>query len=442
METAITYPTFSEHVLELRRNGMTFAQMAEAVCVTEETVIGWSNGTMPSTNVRAAIERELSYSFAEAKFADAARAVGFPRDDAPAHIRAITTFRALTAYLDEVVELVAHKCIADFLGWEPSSTSSLLARKQVPEPRRFNQLLQKLPELARSVTGDVLTRVTPRTVLGRIIHECRQARGMPAVRYMKYAGHNGVRGDIIRVLEDLGCGAAYMQREMHVEGKRFRAGFFKRDEDHDAVLAFLRQELADLGMTSAQAAGVESAPSDAALAVRAERIVDRVLFEDGGARKIEAAVSAARSPTPPEHIEAPPSLEARVVELEGRLAALEHDVRVTRADANDAGAAARSTFAPGQFREHDDAVSDEELAHVARVLVEAQALLTHLAGITDDTRRWAVQRRLGPGVDELFNAIEGFLRRYPTGALESLDRARKFQERHASRIGGDPPRGA
>lgn len=248
---AIAYPSFAEHILALRTQ-YTCKEIAQLLDppVQEEAVIRWSEGHAPGLQLLGRIERCLEYSFDERQFADAAEAAGFPPALCDAEIAAMRTWKEVHAYLEQAVTQTTAKNVAHFLGINPSSFSATVHRAVVPEIPTLTMLLRKLPLLPATLRGSVLAQTTPRRVLGQLIRRCRQQRSMSYEQYGKHAASHGVSIGIPRQLEDIARG---------LRDPEHRQGYFKRDDEHAAILRFIAWELRDLGWTSAHVLELDDA---------------------------------------------------------------------------------------------------------------------------------------------------------------------------------------
>lgn len=102
---------------------------------------------------------------------------------------------------------------------------------------------------------------------------------------------------------------------------------------------------------------------------------------------------------------------------------------------NNGGASADAAddfpFTRERFREHDEAVGADVLTAITQRMRAVIHDLAYLAGIRDDKRRAEVrEHHLRGVVDDLFIAMEGFLKQYPSRALEHIERQRAWTKQH------------
>ncbi|MDO8621674.1 MAG: hypothetical protein Q7R80_00380 [bacterium] len=488
--TRIAYPTFVEHLEQLRGSGTTFGAMAKRIGTQEATVIGWTNGTAPGTRFLQAIEKELGYSFTARRFAEAANDAAFPPAGAPSEIAAITTYEAFIAYLLlDVRKIVTLPALAGFFGWGVSNLSNMLVHPEFARDReQLADALRRLPQLPDHLSGAVLSRCTPRAVIGQLLRDARQARGQSVDAYAKRIG---ITPDMLKIVEASGTGhQSPSKATTSAKATVHRSEFFKVPAEFDRILDFLRAEREALGdrlATPALAASLPQEPvpppAEVAAAPRAssasaapsgmsrravhdrlqvfvgrmtltrasvllaipKSTIQGVLNHAQQAKRTTivriAAALDANEPAP-----AAPAVQTPVVgaasSLECRLAELEEQVRNLTAGSGNASSSPdsreyTSPLSRGRFRPHDDPVSPERLDAVRERIQRVCEDLGALASTGDDQHRWRVQRALGALVDELYVTLEGFMRKYPSGALVTLDEQRRFHDEHRGRLAAE-----
>lgn len=493
----IAYPTFVEHLEQLRGSGMTFGEMARRIGTKEETVIGWTNETVPGTRYIKAIERELKYSFTARRFAEAVADAAFPPREAPVDIAAIRTHEDLVAYLRRVREIVTIPALAAFFGWEVSTLNYLFTDTEIiPSRERLAQMLQRLHQLPDHLSGAVLSRCTPRAVIGRLLRDARQARGEIPERYAKRVG---IAESMLKIVEASGTGhQSPSKTTIREKATGHRSQFFKVPADHDRILTFLGAERVALGdrlATPATAASMSqepaAPPAEAAVVPRApaapaqsgtsrravhdrlHALVERVTLKRASAlleipkstiqgvlahvqlakRTTVARIAAALDvyerglvePEPQAPVAQPAaSLERRLAELEAQVGQLTAGAATSGSGAAD-GTAYVSPLSPFRFQPHHDQTSATALAEHRAAIRDVCERLGHLASHADDQTRWRIQRELGKDTDELYVTLEGFLRQYPSGALVTLEEQRRFHDEQRgvlntqSTAAGSPP---
>ncbi|MDP3767934.1 MAG: hypothetical protein Q8S13_07955 [Dehalococcoidia bacterium] len=474
----IVYPTLAERLEQLRKSGTTFGAMARRLDVEEATVIGWSNGVMPGTKIRGRITERFDYSFTERRFAEAAADAAFPPDDAPEVIQSIRTHVQLLAYLDGIRSVVVDHYLAAFFGMKARTFTGMFAHPEfAPDREHLAAILRKLSDLARHLTGDVLSECTPRAVLGQML---RDVRLRYAESLQAFARRVGITPELLQFIEAKGRGQEWTSSRGPRTTTRQSGGYFQHREDLDRILAFLEKERPAIRPAPAAPAAASLAspapprapvvPARAGTDWRAVRdrlqaLVDRVNTKRAAAllgiprttlngvlnhpqqakrttiARIAAAldahepVSATPEPQTPD-VGATQSVEQRLAELEARFQRLTAGGGNASSSVDSGGYV--SPLSRERFQPHDAPVSDGELASARTEIRRVSEQLGHLASIANDTVRRRVQAALAADVDELFDTMEGFLREYPSGALVTLDSQRRFHAEQRGRLIAGP----
>ncbi|MBI4142859.1 hypothetical protein HY480_03230 [Candidatus Uhrbacteria bacterium] len=466
--TTIAYPTLAEFLTERYRTGRASAREdARSLGVLEHTLIAWSTGAKPNRRYQRNIERVTGYSFIDRRFADAALAAGFPSDGAEARVAAVRTYGDLHALLLALCAEAPQDALGAFFGLQPTSMSGIMRRPgQIPEFRTLVEMLRKISEAVRHVRGDVFSLITSRAVIGAALRAYRQRRGATPELY---AQRIGISPAMLRDLECLATGHPPPSRvRRHAPGKRIRPGFFKDPASHRRLLEFLTRERAELGRPESDGDAPETARSSIALhhseghGVAGEaRLVTRLqTFIGAGSiasasRRLgipkttirEALVKNRMRPSTATRIRAaldrmpgtlPAAPDARRRDdgsVVDRVAALEREVARLRDQtsyAHDLLAAPPvrdgyvSPLSRERFTPRTSPVTDLELSRAREVIRRASECLGILASIADDASRARIQRELTAETDELFATLEGYLREFPSGALETLETMRRY----------------
>ncbi|MFH1430320.1 MAG: hypothetical protein ABIG71_02205 [Candidatus Uhrbacteria bacterium] len=240
----ITYPSLAERLHELRKDGLTFKDMAGllSVPVREETIIGWSEGVQPGKQLLGAISVAFDHDFIQHNFALAAQQANFPNAQTPQELLGIRSQPQLVAFLRPCVDVVAQKNIARFFGWVETSFSSFMTKGGNAFDRdRLATVLARLPEFLKHTSGEIISACTPRVILGRTIRECRQARGESRPEYGRRIPE--ISENVLRSLEDEGRGLLTPSRKAAMKGgQRTQPGFFRDDATLEQLVEFLNSE--------------------------------------------------------------------------------------------------------------------------------------------------------------------------------------------------------
>lgn len=356
----------------------------------EDTIIAWSAGHPPNRSLRDQITKKTGYHFGERAFYEAARETGFPPADAHPDIASILKIDDLRLYLLTLRDVVRLESLTNFFDL---SSSSLIGGFVSDDAAGLShetlvRILRKLPEVPRHVSGEILSELTPISVVATVLRNCRHKSGM---KRQHYADHLGVGESYLRFLEEF------------ADAKEARkVGGVKDPERYRALCATLMKERARLGL----------APSSPEEEMRAPAVI-------------------LETESPP--IVDPSSLPAPVPEVKGAAALwteihrLWEAVRALQDNGASSDAPYRSPFAPERWHEHDNPIGPEFVTAVGDQIMALCENLGVLAGVRDETQRARIRAALEDTLlVELLGAIEAFVQKYPGEALRLLESRRQF----------------
>lgn len=500
MAISYSYPTFAEFLRERYRDGKRKpADDARALRLQEQTVLGWCSGTVPNQRQRAQIVEKMGYKFVERRYAEAVADAEFPSAAAHPALQILTTYERFHEFLLALVTRMPQEGIAQAAGI-PATTLCAMMRDSahILERDALAKILRALPSIVDDCTGKTFSIRTPRSVVGQYLRKCRQQRGE---EQRAYAARISIPSDTYSWIEAQGREAhepepgkrASFVRNIDLNERVIN--FLRREREQLKVTVQIDDQWMYFG-ASPPLAAIPSGPTSllpqpqralqmsvTADAVRAQlrTLVERCGSNAAAARKLglrrevvrnflrvngplSAAavdrmakafdgVGCADSAAPP--LPAHAAVPATGVESEAndRFAALETQVAELRASvarlSGSAGtpppaAASRyvSPISRERFAHNQGAVTSAQLDDLRTRIHEACEDLGHLACIADDQQRWDIQRALGPAVDELFVTIDGFVRKFPIAALETLASQRKFVGEYHARIAQGQPDGS